>query len=279
MNLWKKDPNCKVAIPKTPTKPIISIDEIEEKPTKVFVPLEKPKEEFTLIKQNMMCNQYHQLSTSSQSVETCSELVKGNDKCSSGHGHFFYGEVNANHKECACCLGAADKIQESKMRANANFSVYQLHHDEAKEKQDATDDNFKLSFKYRECGAQSRNFGPIRTPEACASVAVDNQCESFMFSHKYPVWGCRCCAKAEGGRPHRLWNVYTVDEDFSRSKKAYYTMKAKFDAVKEIIEKGKDQIMEDELKTNVVKLDTNQTVSIENAIKKYKYYRPSRGKP
>lgn len=76
-----------------------------------------------------------------------------------------------------------------------------------------------------------------------------------MFSHAYPVWGCRCCAKAEGGRPHKLWNVYTVDQEFTTSKKEYYRIKAKHDAVKEVIEKGKDQIMEDEIKHNVVNLD------------------------
>lgn len=223
-----------------------------------------------------MCTDYKQLSISSQSVETCSELVRSDERCKLGRGHFFYGEVNPSHKECACCPSVSDTLDESKMRANSHFNIYQLKQAQQNEDDDGTDGNFKLAHRYRECGKQSRNFGPIKTAEACASVALEDNCESFMFSHKYPVWGCRCCDKAEGGKLHKLWHVYTVDEDFSRSKKQYYKTKAKYDAVKEIIETGKDQIMEDELKQNAVKLDDKDKNSIVDAIKKYRQYRPSK---
>lgn len=246
--------------------------------------MEAPKEEFTKVLDKQMCKNYNQLSTQSSSVETCSELVKAKKECKSGYGHFFYGEVNPNHKECACCVGMGEKLEADKTRASPHFNVYKLNEEkvttDTKKKDenddDDTDENFKLGFKYRECGRQGRNFGPLKTPEACGMVAMEAKCESFMFSHKYPVWGCRCCAKPEGGRPHKLWNVYTVDAEMSRTKEIYYKQKARLNAVKEIIEKGKDQIIEDELKTNVVKLETKDTSSILAAIKKYRYYRPTK---
>jgi hypothetical protein len=60
------------------------------------------------------------------------------------------------------------------------------------------------------------------------------------------------------------------------TKREFYKEKAKFEAVKEIIEKGKDQIIEDELKINVVKLEVKDTSNILAAIKKYRYYRPTK---
>jgi len=257
-------------------------DPIEKKPTKIYKKLDEPKQDFKLTHKGKMCKQYNQLSISADSVETCSEMVKKNDKCKSGHGNFFYGEVNANHKECACCLGAAESIEQDKLRDNGHFNLYLVahkHDNEKKEEEDHTDDQFKLQFKYRECGKQSRNFGPLKSPEACGAVAQENKCESFMFSHKYPVWGCRCCAKAEGGRAHKLWNVYTVDEQFTVVKKEYYKTKAKSDAVKEIIEQGKDKIMEEEIKENKVVLEHKEDVEIKSAIKKYICYRPTLRRP
>lgn len=96
------DPVTNKVIPKPHVDPMDPV-----KPTKVLPPklIEKPKDEFTLIKQGVQCHQYKQLSIQSQSVETCSEQVRHEKGCASGHGHFFYGEVNANHKECSCCIG------------------------------------------------------------------------------------------------------------------------------------------------------------------------------
>jgi len=45
--------------------------------------------------------------------------------------------------------------------------------------------------------------------------------------------------------------------------------------VKEIIDKGKDQILKEELEINTVELDSTDRDYIGEALKKYKYYRPS----
>jgi hypothetical protein len=146
-----------------------------------------------------MCTQYNQLSITSQSAETCGELVKSNDQCKSGHGHFFWGEVNPNHKECACCLGVGEDITDEEMRESVHFNIYKFEEQEEVEVevdpvvQITLDNKFKVVHKYRECGEQGKNYGPLATPEACSAVALDNGCSNFMFSHEYPVWGCRCC--------------------------------------------------------------------------------------
>lgn len=101
-----------------------------------------------------------------------------------------------------------------------------------------------------------------------------------MFSHRYPVWGCRCCRKADqSGRNHKLWNVYAVDSHYELEKKTYYKNKAKHDAVKEIVDQGEEKILEEELVTTVVTLTTEETTGIEEAIKKYKDYKPKNYEP
>jgi hypothetical protein len=95
------------------------------------------------------------------------------------------------------------------------------------------------------------------SPEACAIVALDNGCDNFMFSHDYKDWGCRCCANPDNGPSHMNWNVYTVDTDLAATKKEYYHLKAKHDTVVEIIDAGKDKILDDELKVHKVKLNND----------------------
>lgn len=51
-----------------------------------------------------------------------------------------------------------------------------------------------------------------------------------------------------------MWNVYTVSANLEKTKAEYYTLKAKYNTVKQIIETGKDQITKDELEVNVVNL-------------------------
>jgi hypothetical protein len=97
-----------------------------------------------------------------------------------------------------------------------------------------------------------------------------------MFSHAYPTWGCRCCSVSEGGRPHSLWNVYTVDAEYSKAKKDYYQLKAKYDAVQEICDRGRDQILAEELEVNAVKLEKTDQDRIAAAIKKYIHYKPTK---
>jgi hypothetical protein len=90
------------------------------------------------------------LSITSDSAETCSELVKSKEQCKSANGHFFYGEVNANHKECACCTGASEDIKDEEVRASPHFKIYKMinHEEDVPEE---NEDKFKLLFKYREC--------------------------------------------------------------------------------------------------------------------------------
>jgi hypothetical protein len=97
-----------------------------------------------------------------------------------------------------------------------------------------------------------------------------------MFSHEYPIWGCRCCSVAEGGRPHKLWSVYTVDAEYSKAKQDYYQLKAKYDAVQEICDRGRDQILAEELEMNAVNLEQADSDRIAEAIKKYRYYKPTK---
>lgn len=67
------------------------------------------------------------MSITEQSAETCSELVKEKeDQCKSGMGHFFYGEVNPNHKECACCTGLGDEMQPDQMRDSPHFNIFKI---------------------------------------------------------------------------------------------------------------------------------------------------------
>jgi len=88
----------------------------------------------------------------------------------------------------------------------------------------------------RECGEQGLNFGNMKSPEDCAIVAGKEGYDYFMFSKQYPSWGCRGCAKADGGKAHKLWNVFAVDGDYTRYKKDYYNAKAKYDLVDEFVE-------------------------------------------
>jgi len=97
-----------------------------------------------------------------------------------------------------------------------------------------------------------------------------------MFSYDYPAWGCRCCAEAENGPALKLWNVFTVDSDIKRSKQEFNKLKAKVNAIKEIIYKGEDQLLEDELVVNVVNLEVTDKTHITDAIKKYTNYKPSK---
>jgi hypothetical protein len=169
------------------------------------------------------------------------------------------------------------------MRDSPHFKIYKIrhsheeegeHHEEEEEAEAAK--KFKMLHKYRECGAQGRNDGPLKTPEGCASVALENGCDNFMFSHTYPVWGCRCCTAENDGPTHKLWNVYTVDVDLARTKKDYYKLKAKVNAVKEIVEQGKDQVTKEELEVNTVTLEETDKEHIKEAINKYTNYKPSK---
>jgi hypothetical protein len=72
-----------------------------------------------------------------------------------------------------------------------------------------------------------------------------------------------------------LWNVYTVSANLEKTKTEYYTLKAKYNAVKQIIETGKDQIVKDELEVNVVNLVETDKETIKQAINKYTNYKPS----
>eukprot|EP00929_Paragymnodinium_shiwhaense_P115924 TRINITY_DN8508_c0_g1_i1.p1 TRINITY_DN8508_c0_g1~~TRINITY_DN8508_c0_g1_i1.p1 ORF type:complete len:586 (+),score=134.28 TRINITY_DN8508_c0_g1_i1:154-1911(+) len=66
------------------------------------------------------------------------------------------------------------------------------------------------------CKAEATNFGNMKTPEQCAArVAGDPNCgEQFMFSEKYPSWGCRCCKprQAAGGQSNPNWKIYRMPE-------------------------------------------------------------------
>jgi hypothetical protein len=73
-----------------------------------------------------------------------------------------------------------------------------------------------------------------------------------------------------------MWNVYTVDSDIKRSKMEFNKLKAKVNAIKEIIYKGEDQVLADELKVNTVELEVSDKSHITEAIKKYTNYKPSR---
>jgi hypothetical protein len=53
-------------------------------------------------------------------------------------------------------------------------------------------------------------------------------------------------------------------------------MKAKFDAVQEICDRGRDQILQEELQVNVVNLEKTDKDHISEVINKYTYYKPSK---
>ena len=205
--------------------------------------------------------------------------MKANEECSLGNGYFFYGVINASSRECSCCTYAKDVIAESAMTANALYTVYRNTPEPvvpaAVLDPNVVTDNFKLSFKYRECAVQGRNFGPIKVPEACAAVARKAGCDAFMFSHEYPQWGCRCCDKADGGPLHKLWNVFTVDVDYTRAKGQYYEAKAKFDAVTEIIEQGHEQLLNEEIEVYEPAMEGDKQLQIQAAIAKFTHYRPT----
>lgn len=78
-------------------------------------------------------------------------------------------------------VGLGETIDAEKTRASPHFNVYKLKQKVQKpdagkkddDDEDDTDDNFNLTYKYRECGRQKRNFGPLKTPEACGMVAME----------------------------------------------------------------------------------------------------------
>jgi hypothetical protein len=67
---------------------------------------------------------------------------------------------------------------------------------------------YALRHASAECGAQSANLGHMQSAAICATTAGQAGCSSFMHSASYPVWGCRCCSRADGGTAHNLWSVY-----------------------------------------------------------------------
>jgi hypothetical protein len=73
-----------------------------------------------------------------------------------------------------------------------------------------------------------------------------------------------------------LWNVYTVDAEYSKAKRDYYQLKAKHDAVKEICDRGRDQILAEELEVNAVNLEQTDKDHIAEAVKKYTNYKPTK---
>lgn len=131
-------------------KPTVDPIKIQPMPVKIWKPIAAPEQDFTKVLDKKMCNNYNQLSIKSSSVETCSELVKAKKECRSGHGHFFYGEVNPNHKECACCVAMGEKVEDEKTRASVHFNLYKMKHDKVtvdtkpkdENDEDDLDDNF-----------------------------------------------------------------------------------------------------------------------------------------
>jgi hypothetical protein len=111
----------------------------------------------------------------------------------------------------------------------------------------------------------------VKTPEGCGSIALENKCDNFMFSHEYPVWGCRCCVSVDDGKAHKLWNVYSVNADLTRVKNDYSNT-TKYDVVMDIVDKGKDAIFEEELEDNKIELSEDEKTGIDTAIHKYKNY-------
>ena len=73
-----------------------------------------------------------------------------------------------------------------------------------------------------ECGKKEFNLGPISTATECAiAVANYTRCgKTFMFSSKYPHWGCRCCVVGDAPPyPKNMnWNLHSIsdqDDKFS----------------------------------------------------------------
>ncbi|KAL1523603.1 hypothetical protein AB1Y20_018539 [Prymnesium parvum] len=79
-----------------------------------------------------------------------------------------------------------------------------------------------LLFADQECGLQhpdglseGTGLGVHSSVESCALAAgehhlVHGRCETFQFSSAYPIWGCICCHKADGGRHSLKWAVYQL---------------------------------------------------------------------
>lgn len=119
----------------------------------------------------------------------------------------------------------------------------------------------------------------MKSPEDCAIVAGKEGYDYFMFSKEYPSWGCRGCATADGGKAHQLWNVYSVDGDYTKYKTDYYNAKAKYDLVQEFVEQGRDAILQEELVTEKVELAETEKTGINEAITKYTNYKTASGMP
>jgi len=137
----------------------------------------------------------------------------------------------------------------------------------------------KIAFEKRECGEQGLNFGTMKTPEDCAIVAGKEGYDYFMFSKEYPTWGCRGCSTGDGGKDHKLWNVFAVDGDYTRYKKDYYNAKAKYDLVTEFVEQGRDAILQEELESEKIELAETEKTGIVEAINKYTNYKTASGMP
>jgi len=61
-----------------------------------------------------------------------------------------------------------------------------------------------------ECEVSGTNLGVMASAMECAHAAANHEgCNSmFMFSSKYPVWGCRCCAR--GVTRNENWALYST---------------------------------------------------------------------
>jgi len=58
-------------------------------------------------------------------------------------------------------------------------------------------------------GKYLRRFNYGDSPSKCAQYAKKAGCNTYMFSTRYPVWGCRCCLNPSRARKHSLWNLYS----------------------------------------------------------------------
>lgn len=63
------------------------------------------------------------------------------------------------------------------------------------------------------CKAQTVGVGNYDSPETCAWAAEqDSRCHGYiMFSHDYPVWGCRCCSNGAHGPANHFWATYSYN--------------------------------------------------------------------
>lgn len=125
------------------------------------------------------------------------------------------------HVATYVCMTARFPVDELYFQRQLRLTSYQQAIAKALFIGDVSEDYFRITVvsitqvgnvrhESRSCSSQGVRLGEFVTPDSCSTAARASGCTTFMYSSRYPSWGCRCCSDPDPGIEHALWNVYNV---------------------------------------------------------------------